>query len=93
MGMLSSCRAGARACDRHIQRQKFLVQMMFSSKGSDAFKQASGSWCFLRTTMAPSTQQIAVAAVAAAGCTAFVTAPSTTRGPALRSTAQGHAKA
>jgi len=43
--------------------------------------------------MAPSTQQIAVAAVAAAGCTAFVTAPSTTRGPALRSTAQGHAKA
>jgi len=41
--------------------------------------------------MAPSTQQVAVAAMAAVGCTAFVTAPSTARGPALRSTAQGQA--
>ncbi|CAE7663482.1 FCPF, partial [Symbiodinium microadriaticum] len=43
-------------------------------------------------TMAPSTQQVAVAAMAAVGCTAFVTAPSTARGPALRS-AHGQAKA
>ncbi|CAE6968750.1 FCPF [Symbiodinium sp. CCMP2592] len=42
--------------------------------------------------MAPSSQ-VAVAALAAAGCTAFVAAPSATRGPALRSTAQGQAKA
>ena len=42
--------------------------------------------------MAPSTQQVAVAAMAAVGCTAFVTAPSTARGPALRS-AHGQAKA
>ncbi|CAE7697327.1 FCPB [Symbiodinium pilosum] len=43
--------------------------------------------------MAPSTQQVAVAALAAAGCTAFVATPSTVRGPALRSAAQGQAKA
>ena len=45
----------------------------------------------IRTAMAPSTQQLAVAAVAAAGCTAFVAAPSTARGPALRSATQGRA--
>ena len=45
----------------------------------------------IRTAMAPSTQQLAVAAVAAAGCTAFVAAPSTARGPTLRRTTQGRA--
>ncbi|CAE7798619.1 FCPF [Symbiodinium sp. CCMP2592] len=36
-------------------------------------------------------RKVAVAAMAAVGCTAFVAAPSTARGPALRSTAQGQA--
>ena len=40
-----------------------------------------------------SSSQVAVAALAAVGCTAFVAAPSAMRGPALRSTAQGQAKA
>ena len=43
-----------------------------------------------QNTMAP-TQQIAAAALAAAGCTAFVAAPSTARLPALRSSAQAQA--